>query len=334
MQPGVLADKRFVLVTEISKTNVMNLSASFLTWLRSFDAAARLGGFTRAAGELHLTQSAVSQQIRLLEQHLGTRLFHRLPGRLELTTRGQRLFSEVSPALQRIRSAVVAMRALEGPLNISCSPSFAHRWLVPRLGSFMRAHPDLEVNLRAEYHTLNRDTFLRDGLHVALRYDCVEYTDLNAQTLMDEFLLPVAAPGNLPDDDLDPATVTLLHDDEPWEGAPTHVEWQSILSALGLRANDFRSRRFNLADLALAAARSGEGAAAARMALVLDDLADGKLQPLSGVPVPAPCRYVMLTLDDEDWRIGAFADWLGVQCADFVKARKRFLRRSSQAMAN
>jgi len=311
----------------------MSLSSSFLTWLRCFEAAARLRSFTRAAAELHLTQSAVSQQIRLLEQRLGSKLFHRLPGHLEVTARGNRLFLEVSPALKRIANAVLAMRTAEGPLHISCSPSFAHRWLVPRLGAFIQEHPEIDIHLRAEFHALERWRFLQDGLHVALRYDRCQYADLRSEDLMDEYLLPVVGtdrPG-AQIDRLDPAAVTLLHDSEPWDGAPAHVEWETLLEPLNLHTEDFRSRLFNLADLALASARAGEGAAAARTALVMEDLENGRLRAIPQIIVPARCRYVMLSLDDEDWRVAAFANWIKQQCREFVERRDAFVESLTDA---
>ena len=172
----------------------MNLAPSILTWLRCFEAAARHDSFTRAGEELNLSQGAVSQQIRQLEKWAGCTLFHRLPKRLQLTSQGMLLQGELEPALRRIEQAVSAMRTTAVPIHVNCSPSFALRWLMPRLGSFMKLHPEIDVRLTAEYHLLDRATFTRSGMHVAIRCDPLKYDDLKVEELMEEYLLPVGSP--------------------------------------------------------------------------------------------------------------------------------------------
>ena len=304
----------------------MRLSPSLLTWLRCFESAARLGKFTRAAAELHLTQGAISQQVRLLEQHLACELFHRFPGRVELTPAGRRLQSELGPALQRIEHAVTAMRTPEGQLHISCAPSFAIVWLVPRLGGFLRLHPELDVRLKAEFQPLDAEAFAHHGLHAAIRYDPFEYSELRAQHLLDEYLLPVASPEYLATREISrlfsESDITLLHDVEPWHGAPAKIEWQNILTEIGARSTDaYRGCSFNLADLALSSARSGEGVAAARLALALDDLEARRLLPVVDRPIASKCRYVFLSTGKDDRRVKAFSKWLREECDSFKMRR-------------
>lgn len=277
-----------------------------------------------------MTQGAVSQQIRHLERHLGCELFLRLPGGLELTRRGRLLQCELGPALQRIEHAVTAIRAPEGQLRISCAPSFAMLWLVPRLGDFLRLHPELDLRLNAEFHPLDVDVFARDGLHAAIRYDPFEYTDLRAEPLLDEYLLPAASPQFLearkPSGLFDGSDLTLLHDVEPWHGAPANVEWQTVLAEIGAHSvGGYRGCSFNLANLALASARAGEGVVAARLALALDDLESRRLLPVIDTPVASTCRYVFLSMENEDWRINAFSKWLRTECDSFKARRDRVL---------
>lgn len=320
-----------MLPRAISYANDVRLSPSLITWLRSFEATARQRSFTRAAAELHLTQSAVSQQVRHLERHLECKLFHRLPGELALSSHGHRLFSEIGPALQRLEKAVSGIRTPEAPLHVSCSPSFANRWLMPRLGRFLRLYPEIDLHLRAEFHSLTSENFVREGMHAAIRYDPLEYSDLQAETLMDEYLLPVASadfvasrPGEA--SALDRPDVTLLHDSEPWDGAPKNVEWQIILDKLGKpKADAFRCCSFNMAELALVSARAGEGIAAARLALVLDDLENKQLIPVESSPVPARSRYVLLAMDVDDSRVEALRDWLREECTAFRSRCRTFL---------
>lgn len=308
----------------ISYANEMRLSPSLITWLRCFEAAARHCSFTRAASDLHLTQSAISQQVRHLERYLECELFHRLPGRLELSHYGRSLYAEVSPALKRIEQALIEIRTPNAPMHVSCSPSFATRWLMPRLGHFLRAHPDIDLHLRAEFHALSRDNFASEELHAAIRYDPVDYSDLRASKLMDEYLLPVVS-GEFALEHKDCiaagdfSEMTLLHDSEPWDGAPENVEWRTILAGLGQPGIErFKSCYFNMAEMALASARAGEGIAAARFALAIDDLESARLVPIVAKPIPANSRYVFLVMDKEDARVQAFHDWLTEECADFT----------------
>ncbi len=309
----------------------MHLSPSLITWLRCFEAAARHKSFTRAAGDLHLTQSAVSQQVRHLEQHLASRLFHRLPGRLELSHSGQRLYGEIAPALRRIEQAVNDIRTPEAPLHLSCSPSFANRWLMPRLGRFLRLHPEIDLHLRAEFHAISRDNFVREGLHAAIRYDPFTYSDLAAHELMSEHLVPavsaeLADKSGLGPGALDFSEATLLHDSEPWVGAPKNVEWNTILTALDQPPDSgYRSIYFNLAELALASARSGEGVAAARVTLAMDDLESGRLVPVVERAIPANSRYVFLSVDDDDPRVELVLGWLREECEQFRVRRQAII---------
>lgn len=312
----------------------MNLAPSILTWLRCFEAAARHDSFTRAGEELNLSQGAVSQQIRQLEQWSGCILFQRLPRGLQLTSQGLQLKTEIEPALRRIEQAVAAIRTTAAPINVNCSPSFALRWLMPRLGSFMRSHPGIDVRLTAEFHQLDRATFVREGMHVAIRYDPFDHADLQAEVLMEDFLLPVASPGLAQarprlEEAADFRDLTLLHDAQAWPQAPEDVEWQAWLKTLqdGSAVNSRKGLRFNLADLAIAAALAGDGAAMAGMALVQDELQVGRLVALSRRVIRSPARYVLLTTGMADRRVAAFTAWLREECARFVADRALMLDR-------
>ena len=120
-----------------------------LTTLRAFEAAARLGSFSRAAEEISVTHSAVSHQVRALERALGTPLFQRNGKRVSLTEAGRHLAGRVGAALREIADAaqVVRRRDRGRALTVSTLPSFAARWLMPRLGRFMEQHPEIDVNV-------------------------------------------------------------------------------------------------------------------------------------------------------------------------------------------
>ena len=123
-----------------------------LNSLRVFEVAARLGGFVAAADELSVTSAAVSHHVKSLEAHLGIQLFRRLPRGLELTNAGQELLPNISRGLAHFARAVGSLsgRELAGRLTINTAASFAALWLVPRLGGFTRAFPDIQIRLLAE----------------------------------------------------------------------------------------------------------------------------------------------------------------------------------------
>ena len=314
----------------------MHLAPSVLTWLRCFEAAARHDSFTRAGEELNLTQGAVSQQIRQLEQWANVTLFNRNPGRLQLTSQGLALKGEVEPALRGIERALTELRRPTAPIHVNCSPSFALRWLMPRLSGFMRRHPEIDIELTAEYQKLDRVVFARRGMDVAIRCNPLRYPDLEAEELMEEYLLPVASPQlseshsrldcaeNLDD-------IVFLHDAAAWPDAPEHAEWQVWTDMVHKRpVNPRRVVHFNLAHLAIAAALAGQGVAMARTALVLDDLVERRLVPLSNKFVRSPARYALLALDRKDHRVQAFAEWLHEECDRFDADRRFFLEKLQQ----
>jgi len=307
------------------------LDASILASLRCFDVAARLLSFTAAASQLHLTQSAVSQQMRQLEQRLGYPLFLRQHRRLQLTPQGQTLQRSVSTALQDIDATLQQLAAEEQVLQISCAPSFALDWLMPRLADFQRQYPAITVRLRAEFQRMRRLDMLAAGVDISIRYDPDEDAELPALPLLDEFLLPVASPAFLA---AHPAlasasSLTRLHDTAAWDGAPAFAEWQcwqqQAPADCQFQASVWQEVECNLASLAQAAALNHQGVAMARTAQVLDLLEAGRLQRVFPAVVAAPARYVLRSLRPEDSRVRLFCQWLQQQCQQFARQRQAVL---------
>ena len=174
----------------------IRLSPSLLAWLRSFDAAARHGSFTKAAAELCITQGAVSQQVKQLEDWLRRPLFLRTPRALVPTPEGKWLAVVLRESFDAIESTLAQMRQPpeSATATLSCSPSFAMSWLTPRLGDFFRQHPHTGLRVFGEFHTLDRTRMVRDGIEAAVRFDLGGYRDLNATVFLDEWLIPVASP--------------------------------------------------------------------------------------------------------------------------------------------
>lgn len=303
----------------------MTLSTPLLGALRCFDVAARHCNFTHASTELHLTPSAVSQQIRQLEQNLGQALFVRQARGLALTPFGLRLQQVTSEPLSRLAQGIEALRHAADPLQVTCSSSFAMLWLMPRLPRLHRSHPELEIKLIAEFQSVDRHGLQASGTHCAIRYDPMAYRDLQAVDLMPEMLMPVASPGYLAshgslDTPAQLAGHTLLHDANAWDDAAPGVEWQLWLDEVWGAAPGQPAagqQHFNLSTLALAAARNHQGVAMGRAALISEDLQAGTLVAAHPRQIRSSARYVFLSTHGQDPRVKVLLDWLIEECHQF-----------------
>ncbi len=164
-----------------------------LDLLKGFEAAARLLSFTRAGGELFLTQSAISRQVQALEEQLGVKLFQRRTRSLLLTDEGQRYYKAVRAALDDLRAATASVRKDAGAavLTVSTTVTFASLWLVPKLAGFQSAQPAVQVRLVAENRLQELD---REGIDVAVRYCPPAVAGRGATKLFGERVLPVVSP--------------------------------------------------------------------------------------------------------------------------------------------
>ncbi len=309
----------------------MQLESSVLGALRCFEAAGRLLSFTKAAESLSLTQSAVSQQIRHLEDRLGYLLFVRQPRSLKLTPKGEALFETTTRALHDIQQTIQRLGLPNAPLQVNCLPSFALQWLMPRLTEFHREQPDVSVRLKAEFQALDRQSMDAEDIDVAVRYDPVRYSQLHADVLLDEYLIPVATPEYLArhpglSDGASLDGVVLLHDASPWEGAAEFVEWRTWLEAFHPAwIAHLEGPQFNLSSLAISAALNHQGVAMGRTALVYDEIRSGRLVNVFGKHVRAPARYMLLSRNPDDRRVTIFSRWLKAECARFDTARMELL---------
>ncbi|PUA20685.1 LysR family transcriptional regulator [Glaciimonas sp. PCH181] len=304
-----------------------------MVWLRSFDAAARHGNFTRAAAELCVSQGAISQQVKSLENALRRPLFIRGPRSLTLTPEGERLYAVARDAFRALDATLIQLRRTEDrhDVSLSCSPSFAMGWLIPKLNNFFRQHATIHLKIHGEFHGLDRSRLVREGLDAAVRYDLGRYTDLEARKFLDEWLLPVASPEFIKEhpelispSDLRPEW--LLHDSSPWEGASEFEEWEYWLEQVGVSSPDLASgRHFNLSQLAQAGAVNGQGVAMGRAALVLDDLMSGRLVDLFGICVPSGAGYFFVTEGSVQGPLASVEAWLCGEAKAYLDIVKRVL---------
>ena len=275
--------------------------------------------FVHAADELNVTPGAVSRQVKVLEEWLGAPLFRRRHKQVLLTPLGRNYLQAVSEPLERIASATERARQqdAERPIAISCYPTFALRWLVPRWGQFYDRHPEIDVQLTT---TLQPVDFSRGDVDAAILVGEGPETwpGLKAIKLADVDLLPVCSPRlcDGPDTLCTPADLvrfTLLH------GTPRRDDWQRWLRFAGVHGVDASGGvTFDSLNLSIQAAVEGLGVAIAVDALVTDDLAAGRLvQPFGPIRRSGRPFFVVFPPDRlRNRRLRAFIEWLSASSSE------------------
>jgi LysR family glycine cleavage system transcriptional activator len=268
-----------------------------LDLLRGFRAAARQLSFTRAAQELFVTQSAISREIRTLEEQLGTPLFKRVNRTLELTEAGRDMFKAVDEALALIDGATERVVKPVQQLAIAITVPLASMWLVPRLPQFTRMHPEVEIRIAASDDLQDLES---KRLDVAIRFLMQGVgPPRNAEFLFDPLMFPVLAPALLRRQPLaspaDLANHVLLHYDTGGNGRPW-VDWRLWFDALRLPETAGRgTQRFGYYDQVVQAAIDGSGVAIGRLPHLAQQLRDGSLvAPLGARGVVVPGRYYVM----------------------------------------
>lgn len=287
-----------------------------LTSLRAFVATGRHLNFTRAADELHVTSAAIGQQIRLLEDYVGEPLFIRNRGDLELTESGRRLMPGLTDAFNRLLDTLAELHAEDdgAPIRVSVAPSFASKWLVPRLAKLRERAPELEVLIDASTRLADLND---DDVDCAIRYGAGAYPGLAVDRLFSEAVIPVCSPDLAARHDLHRgpqvlAGVTLLHEDGPERDASCPT-WASWLHANG---GGFGAReagpRFSQSSLVIDAALAGQGIGLAKLRLIGADLASGRLVAPFGRPQPVNFSYYFAAAPQKVrlMRVERFRDWL------------------------
>jgi LysR family transcriptional regulator, glycine cleavage system transcriptional activator len=300
-----------------------NWTAPSISSVRAFEASARLSSFTRAAEELNITQSAISHAIRELEARLGVALFRREGRVLELTEAGRLYLPFVADALARLRAGDQALRdpvRRARVLTVSVSPSFAAKWLAPRLGSFSSANPDLDLRISA---TPQHIDFMQGEIDVAVRHGDGNWPHLSCTRLCEETMFPVCSPalmrGRKPRTPADLPNLTLIHHRNA-------DAWRAWLGAFDVSApaRAFHGPTFSEMNLAIDAAIAGQGIALARSALAERDLREGRLaRPLTQERT-APFSYwiVCPKMSAETPKIARFREWLLAEAAPAAPAKR------------
>ncbi len=289
-----------------------------LNGLRVFEVSARHLNFTLAAGELSITQAAVSQQIRNLESQLDIKLFNRLPRSLTLTLPGQELLAAVRPALDSINSAIdrITGAGSQEILTVTTLPSFASRWLIPRLDSFQQANHNFELHL----HTSGQKTDLISGnVDAAIRLDAQDAEGLVKEFIIPDALCMVGTPelaarlgDNFENLYKQPLSMDGLRFSDNQKADLTGRETEDYLQGLPLDKRKLKITEFSASDNVVLSALSGKATALTRLSLCVDDLDAGRLKILFHLckPLTHGTSFVYPGFRADDRRLLIFKDWL------------------------
>jgi LysR family glycine cleavage system transcriptional activator len=283
--------------------------------LRVFEAVAMHLNFTAAADALNVTPAAVSQQIKTLESYIQVPLFRRSGRRVEITAEGLELLPAIRDGLEKLESAVYFLKqhGRAGPLQITLTGSLLQNWLLPRIRSFRRKHPEIELRFHTSWELVD---FSRTAMHVALRYGRGNYPNLHCEKLLDDWIVPVGAPElikrhGMLERDTDLREYPLLEGDDPpwraWQKSDAQIEWLSRAPLIDDSAG------------LLIAAEEGLGYALARWTMVARSLSKGTLRMASKDVIPHGSAYWFVcprTYLDLP-KVARFREWIVAAAQDF-----------------
>lgn len=296
---------------KLSRTSIPDIAV-----LQAFECAARHENFTQAATELHLTQSAISRQIRTLEQQLKVMLFERVRKRVVLSPAGRMLLPQVVNLLTQTEDMVLRAIASAGDketLSVATLPTFGNRWLMRRLPGFLKLHPDITVNVASRLEPFD---LAKEDFDVVIHYGQPVWAHAVCTYLCSEIILPVGSPELLEHCPIpEPAgfeAAPLLHlttRPKLW------TEWLEI--NVGGDASAYHGHRFDQFSMVIEAALQGLGFALLPQYLIEDELAAGQLKVVFDRPMSTPNSYYIVSPEDRQGRAAAaiFQDWMLQQVA-------------------
>jgi LysR family glycine cleavage system transcriptional activator len=281
-----------------------------LNALRAFEASARQLSFTRAAEELFVTQAAISHQIKSLEEHLGIKLFMRKNRTLLLTEEGQSYYLDIKDVFTLLNDATERLlaRGAKGAITVSLQPSFAIQWLVPRLNAFNTLHSEIDVRIKAVDQA---DHLLTEDVDVSIYYGRGRWSDVHADKLHTEYLVPVCSPLLLSGkkklnriDDL--ANHTLLHDTSrrDWK------RWFKEVDVKGVNVN--HGPIFSHSAMVVQAAVHGQGVALTQSILAKPEIDAGRLVTLFNHKLLSKNAFYIVCRESQVdvGKISAFREWV------------------------
>ena len=284
-----------------------------LNGLRAFEAAARHLSFTAAAAELNVTQTAISHQIKRLEEELGIPLFVRQNRALALTPQARDYLPGIRAAFNDLRLATDRLRRRDDDrvLTVSTLASLASKWLLPKLPAFQAAHPEIDVHITTSTSMVD---FKSGEVDAAIRYGRGRWAGLRADWLTADQLFPVCSPALLTGEHplrepADLAHYTLLHSSAGYDD-----DWRLWLTAAGLPADISKQPglTFDMIFMTLQAAIDGIGVEIGRTTYVEGDLAKGRLIKPFDISLPADAGFYLVAPETaaQTPKLVAFRDWL------------------------
>ena len=281
-----------------------------LNALRAFEAAGRHVSFSGAAEELHVTHAAISRHVRGLEKRMGVQLFQNVARGVELTEAGTKFLQAVSPALDQIAAATAELSdETEARISVSCEPTFAVKWLMPRLGTFQDAYPEVEVKFEASPRLVNIQQYECD---LAVRFCAGDTPGLASDMICRSPVYPVGAPklrgGKArPRTPADLLSYRLMHEDKG-------QLWQRWFTNAGIAETDVKRLRSpgGLSSLlAIEGALAGQGLALISEELAFDDMESGRLERYSELGLSYGGYYLVYLKETVRRRpVQAFRKWL------------------------
>ena len=290
-----------------------------LNSIRAFEATARHLSFSKAADELNVTPGAVSQQVKVLEDYLNLKLFKRKNRLILLTDEAQICLPLLSDGLDKLAQGIDVIREQsdEKPLTITASPTFASRWLMPRLTSFRHEFPEIDVRIDASNTLVD---LVNDDIDVGIRFGDGDYPGLEADYLFSQSVIPVCKPALLKGEnklrtpnDLKHHTLLHSHDDYFFTGN-THIDWEMWIATVGAEGIDAsHGLHFSQHNLLIEAAIRGQGVALVGSITVSDELKSGELvKPFKDSDIPLSLSYYFVYSNTKARlsRVKIFRQWL------------------------
>lgn len=291
-----------------------------LSKLNTFEVAARHLSFTMAAQELSLSPSAISHQMKRLEDELGFKLFERFHRKVKLTSEGERISKVIHSSFNLINSEILETRTNEisGSLVVYCRPSIAQCWLVPKVADFYNKYPFVELDILTGNEDIN---FNHYNINLAIYYDHKRLTNLHCEPLMNEYIVPVCSldyskkhkllnsPSNL-------KNCTLLHDKQAWGYKTDLDEWKCWGTFYNIKNLELcRGMGFDRSDLSIIAAINHAGVAIGRENLIAKKIESGELiKPFPDFEMNSHNKYYIVTPSkDQNSRVKVFIKWLKEQ---------------------
>lgn len=293
--------------------------------LHAFESAARHNSYSLAAEELHVTHSAISQQIRTLESTIGVALFERKGRQMLLTREGALLFKRIQPPLQQIGRAVsdVGLASRAPSITVTTLQSFANHWLLPRMGKFQKLQPHVAVHIQA---SPDLKDLQRGEADIAIRYGRGAWKGCDAEKVLEEWVFPVCSPafnkGRLPKSPESLKRFRILRDD-------CQIEWNTWAKHAQIDPSEFvHEASYSDSNLMLGAAIAGQGIAIGRTSLVSADLSAGRLVRVFDLIAPASYSYYLVTATgrSKSPHLLAFEQWLREEATTFMHKEIKSLK--------